>query len=92
MRMFRSDPWAGEGPDGKQGKMAFMAAYNMDMFREFVFKSSFLKRYKIASASLDKAEGDDVELLKIGMAWIELFIWGKASPLMRLRSRSTAFR
>ena len=85
MRLFRSDPWSGEGPNGKRGKMAFMAAYNMDAFREFVFKSSFLKRYRIASALLDKAGTDDVELLKIGMAWIKRFVWGKASPLLRPR-------
>jgi len=57
----------------------------MDAFREFVFKSSFLKRYRIASPLLDKAGSDDVELLKIGLAWIELFIWGKASPLLKPR-------
>ncbi len=85
MRLFQNDPWAGEGPDGKRGKMAFMAAYNMDAFRDFVFKSSFLKRYRIASALLDKAKTDDVELLKIGLAWIELFVWGKSSPLLRSR-------
>jgi Fe-S-cluster containining protein len=80
MRLFRNDPWAGEGPDGKRGKMAFMAA-----FREFVFKSSFLKRYRIASALLNQARSDDVALLKIGLAWIALFIWGKASPLLKPR-------
>ncbi len=85
MRLFRSDPWAGEGPDGKRVKMAFMAAYNMDAFREFVFNSSFLKRYRIASAILYKARTDDVELLKIGLAWIELFVWGKSSPLLKPR-------
>jgi Fe-S-cluster containining protein len=85
IRLFRSDPWAGEGPGGKRGKMAFMAAYNMGAFREFVFKSSFLKRYRIASARLDKVRVDDVELLKIGMAWIALFIWGKPSPLLKPR-------
>jgi hypothetical protein len=65
--------------------MAFMAAYNMDAFREFVYKSSFLKRYRIASSLLDKARRDDVELLKIGLAWIERFVWGKPSALMRPR-------
>jgi hypothetical protein len=55
----------------------------MDAFREFVFKSSFLKRYRIASALLDKARTDDAALLKIGLAWIELFVWGKSSSLLR---------
>jgi hypothetical protein len=42
-----------------------------------------LKRYRIASALLDKARTDDAALLKIGLAWIELFVWGKTSPLLR---------
>jgi len=65
--------------------MAFMAAYNMDAFREFVFNSSFLKRYRIAPALLDKARSDDVALLKIGLSWIERFVWGISSPLLRPR-------
>lgn len=85
VRLFRDDPWAGEGPDGKRGKMAFMAAYNMDAFREFVFNSSFLKRFRIAATLRDKARTDDVELLKIGLAWIALFVWGKPSPLLKPR-------
>ena len=84
-RLFQTDPWAGEGPDGKRGKMAFMAAYHMDAFREFVFKSSFLKRYRIAAPLLEKARHNDFELLKIGFAWIEWFVWGKTSPLLRPR-------
>jgi hypothetical protein len=44
-----------------------------------------LKRYRIASALLDKASVDDVELLKIGLVWIERFVWGKPSPLLRPR-------
>jgi Fe-S-cluster containining protein len=85
IRLFQTDPWAGEGANGQRGKMAFMAAYNMDAFREFVFHSTFLKRYRIASALLDKARADDVELLKIGLAWIALFVWGKPSPLLKPR-------
>ncbi|MCK7503854.1 MAG: YkgJ family cysteine cluster protein [Desulfobacterales bacterium] len=46
-RRFDRDPWGPEGPEGKRARMAFMAAYNVDRFREFVFASSFLKRFKI---------------------------------------------
>ncbi len=84
-RLFQNDPWAGEGVNGKRGKMAFMASYNIDKFRDFLFNSSFLKRYKIASAFLDKAKRDDCELLKLGCAWIELFVWGKQSSVIRLK-------
>ena len=46
-RRFDLDPWGPEGPEGKRARMAFMAAYNVDRFREFVFESSFLKRFKV---------------------------------------------
>ena len=42
-RLFQSDPWQGQGPGCPPGKMAFMAAYNIDKFRDFIFQSTFLK-------------------------------------------------
>jgi len=82
-KLFQVDPWTGEGPDGQGAKMAFMSAYNMDKFKDFVFKTSFLKRYRISSNLLAKAEKDDCELLKIGLAWIEVFVWKKPSNIIK---------
>ncbi len=75
MRLFQHDPWKGEGPGGRLGKMAFMAAYNMDAFRDFVLKSSFLQRYSIPPDLRLKIKTDDLALLKLGMAWIKLFLF-----------------
>ena len=68
--------WGTKGPSGQKGKMAFMSAYNIDQFRDFVFKSSFLKRYKVKSGILKKMKRSDVELLKFGFTWIRFFVWG----------------
>jgi uncharacterized protein len=76
MRLFQDDPWDGEGPGGRKGKMAFMAAYNMDAFREFMLTSSFLQRYSIKPNLRLKLKTDDLALLKLGMAWIKLFLFG----------------
>lgn len=84
-RLFQKDPWQGEGPDGPKGKMAFMAAYNIDQFREFVFKSTFLKRYKIKSNILKKIRIRDTELLKLGFEWIGFFVWGIRSNMIKLK-------
>jgi hypothetical protein len=35
-RLFQDDPWDTEGPTGTRAKMAFMATYNVDRFREQV--------------------------------------------------------
>ncbi len=75
-RLFQNDPFGGEGPNGQKGKMAFMAVYNTDAFRDFVLNSSFLKRYKVKSQLRVKVKSDDVTVLKLGMAWIRMFLFG----------------
>ena len=84
-RLFQKDPWGFEGPQGPKAKMAFMATYNIDRFRDFVFQSSFLKRYKIKSAILKKLKTDDLQLLKFGFEWVSVFIWGLQSKVIRRR-------
>jgi hypothetical protein len=65
--------------------MAFMATYNIDRFRDFVFHSSFLKRYKVKAAVLKKLKADDEELLKFGFDWVKLFLWNIKTKKIRMR-------
>jgi Fe-S-cluster containining protein len=74
--LFQTDPWGSEGPYGPKGKMAFMATYNLDSFRDFVFHSTFLKRYKVKAGVLKKLKTDDVALMKFGFGWVKFFVWG----------------
>jgi Fe-S-cluster containining protein len=83
--LFHRSPWGSEGPDGPGAKMAFMATYNVDHFREFVLGSSFLKRYKVKSALLKKIRTDDLDMLRFGFAWVKLFVWGISSKKIRQR-------
>jgi Fe-S-cluster containining protein len=81
--LFRNDPWGPAGINGNKGKMAFMAAYNIDRFRDFVFQSSFLKRYRIKKALVKKLRASDRELLLFGFEWIRYFVWGIPSKSIR---------
>ena len=81
--LFEKDPWGPEGLNSAKGKMAFMAAYNIDRFRDFVFQSSFLKRYRIKPALVKKLRANDRELLLFGFEWIRYFVWGIASKSIR---------
>jgi Fe-S-cluster containining protein len=74
--LFARDPWGPAGINGPKGKMAFMAAYNIDRFREFVFQSSFLKRYRLKKARVKRLRASDRELLLFGFEWIGYFVWG----------------
>jgi len=52
-------------------QMFFMASYNIDTFRKFVFESSFLKRYPMEAQTLEKIKSDDVDLLEFGLKWLK---------------------
>ncbi len=82
-RLFHNNPWGPEGPNGSLGKMVFMATYNVNSFRDFVFKSSMLKRYNIKKTTLKKIKKDDVALMKFGFEWVKLIVWGIESALIR---------
>ncbi len=84
-RMFQTDPWGSQGTDGPKAKMAFMATYNMDQFRDFLFKSTFLKRYKVTSKVLKRIRSNDVELMKFGFEWVKFYVWEMPSKDFRLR-------
>jgi len=84
-RMLTSNPWGPEGPTGPRAKMTFMAGYNIDRFREFVFGSSFLKRYRVKPVLKKKLRRDDEALLLLSFDWIKLVLWQIPSKKIRLR-------
>jgi len=54
----------------KTKQMFFLASYNIDKFRTFVFESSFLKRYPADPQTLDKIKIDGA-LLEFGLTWLK---------------------
>jgi hypothetical protein len=83
--LFVTNPWGQEGPEGRGAKIAFMAAYNVDSFREFLFNSSFFQKYKVKSDLKKKIAEVDTELMKFGFAFIKYSIFGIKSKLMKIR-------
>lgn len=83
--LFQTNPFGADGPGGAKGKMAFMAAYNIDRFHEFVFNSSFLTRYKVKPVVLKKIQRSETDLLKFGFKWIKFFLWGIKTKDIRLK-------
>ena len=83
--LFDQDPWQGQGPYGAKAKMAFMATYNMDAFRSFVFDSSFLKRYRVKKDRVRKIKKDELALLGFGFEWVKLAVWNIPSKWIRPR-------
>jgi uncharacterized protein len=86
-RLFHRNPWGAEGHSGPRAKMAFMATYNLDRFREFVLGSSFLKRYRVEAITINKVRTDDKALMSLGFAWVKLFLWGLETSLIKQKRK-----
>lgn len=60
-----------------QLKMYYMACYDLDAFRGFVFESSFLDRFDLAEARLDRIRTDDIELMTFACRWLKFSLFGE---------------
>ena len=58
-------------------QMVFMALYNLEKFREFIFKSTFLDRFVVDETTVEKIRRRDIELLKFAFDWIKFGILGQ---------------
>ncbi len=57
-------------------QMFFMASYNLDKFRKFIFESRFLQLFRIPSERADHLFRDDEELMKFGFEWLKFSLFG----------------
>jgi len=64
-------------------EMFYTVCYNIDKFREFVFESSFLKRFDVDEDVVSEIKNDDEELLKFGFNWLRYCLYGENT--MRLK-------
>ena len=64
-------------------KMVFMALYNLDKFKDFVFKSTFLDRFDVDPLVIEKIKRNDVELLKFAFDWRKFGIFGQKTFQVR---------
>jgi hypothetical protein len=58
-------------------KMYFMACYNLDMFRKFVFESRLLNLFQIDKKTVSRIRNDETDLLKFAFKWLQFAIFGK---------------
>lgn len=60
--------------DEKKQKAFYMACYDVDRFRRFVFESRFLDTFDLDKALLDKISGDELELMKFGFDYTKYIL------------------
>ncbi len=85
-----SHPWfiGGRQLDPKRMEMFFMACYDLDTFRRFVFESSFLDRFVVEPDLEERLRHDDLELLGFAFRWLRHCLFGE--PTMTAREKGTA--
>ena len=64
----------------KAKQLFFMVSYDIDRFKDFVFESSFLKRFEVDPAVVDKIKTDEIELLKFGLTWLKGVLFKQTDP------------
>ena len=64
-------------------EMFFLACYNVDKFRDFVFGTSLLRKFEIDEAEIEKIKTDDIAMLRFGYKWIRFALFQE--PTMEIR-------
>jgi hypothetical protein len=57
-------------------QMFFMASYNLDKFRKFVFESRFLQLFDVDPEQLERLAGEDRELMEFAFGWLKFSLFG----------------
>ncbi len=60
--------------DDKKQAMFYIASYDIDNFRRFVFESNFLNLFEIDDEVIRKIRDDEVELMKFGFSYIRYIL------------------
>ncbi len=69
------------GPQHMQ--MFVMACYNLDRFRDFVFRSKFLEKFDLDKDVVATFGKNDLELLKFGVRWMRFALFRE--PVLKIR-------
>ncbi len=67
----RQNLYGQAGLDEKKQFQFYMASYDLDMFKKYIFESNFLNVFDIDDETLNKIKNDEVELLKFGVKYIK---------------------
>lgn len=71
----------------KRLAMFHMVSYNLDRFREFVFRTTFLDAFDVSPEEVRGASTDDAKLLRLGMSWLRFALLGE--PALALRTEAS---
>jgi hypothetical protein len=65
-----------------QCAMYYMALYDLDRFRRFVFETRFLSLFDLDEARIDALRTDDEELLELAVEWLAFSLFQRKAMRM----------
>ncbi len=79
-------PWfiGGRQLDPRRIELFFMAAYDVDTFRDFIFTTTFVQRFDLENDLVETIRKDDKALLRFGFRWLRFALFGE--PTMKPRA------
>jgi Fe-S-cluster containining protein len=60
--------------DSKQQAMLYMASYDIDKFKSFIFESGFLDLLEIDKEEIEKIRNDEIALMKFGFKYLKYIL------------------
>lgn len=84
MEIITSSKRFGSGDNTRKFQMFFMASYNLDSFRNFVFESRFLDLFRVDEKLREDLRSDDVALMKFGFTWLRFSLFGDKTLEVKL--------
>ena len=73
----------GKVTEPKQIEMIFMATYDLDKFRRFLFETKFFEKFDVEADVIEQLREDDLALLRFGLRWLKLCIFGEETLKVR---------
>jgi len=79
-------PWfiGGRQLDPRRIEMFFMAAYDLDTFREFLFETTFLARFDLDAGLVEELRTHDQALLRFAFRWLRFALFGEPTVPRRV--------
>jgi Fe-S-cluster containining protein len=82
-----SDKSLGNGSDvARKHQMFFMASYNLDRFRDFLFGTRFFEVFDVHHSLMRQLAEDDTALMIFGFQWLRFSLYGE--PTMPIKGSS----
>ena len=58
-------------------QMFYLASYNLDKFRKFIFESRFFQLFQVAPEKRKELGTDDVKLMRFAFDWLKYSLFGE---------------